>query len=75
MPYIAVRCYPRGDEDKQKLAEALLKAAMETWGTPQQAFTISVEDVPKEEWDEKVQQPIIEPNMDKMLFVRGEKQY
>ncbi len=72
MPFIHVRSYSgRSEEDKKKAAEAIVKAASETMGAPLTAFTVIFEDVERDEWEEKVQKPIVEPLRDKMIIERG----
>ena len=75
MPYIAIKAYPKDDETKKALAEKICRAVVETVGCPEKAVSISFEEFAPEEWDEKVRKPFMEPLMDKMLIVSGEKKY
>ena len=75
MPYIAVKCFPRDKELHEKLAEKLNEVLMETWGVQQHQVTISIENVPKEEWDERVWQPEVETHLDNMYYLKGEKKF
>ena len=47
----------------------------EIWKCPPEALTISIEEIPREEWVEKVKKPEIETKLDKMYIVSGEKKY
>ncbi len=75
MPYIAVKGYPKDPETKKKLVEKLNQALLEVWGCPQEAVSISVEEVTPENWTESVVKRQIEPNADKMYVLNGEKRY
>ena len=61
MPYIAIKALPRDAEKKRALAERINEVMMEVWGCPQQAITISIQDIAPDEWGEKVQKPISMP--------------
>lgn len=55
MPHITVQMYPgRNDELKKKLAEALVKTASEVLQRGPEHFSVSVVDVPQDEWKGKV---------------------
>lgn len=75
MPYIAVKAYPKDDAIKNKIAEKINEAFLESWGCPPEAISISFEEVDPAEWEEKVVKPVIEPNKDKMKILNGEKKY
>lgn len=75
MPYIAVKMYPKDDKIKKELAEKLCETVVEVVGCPPQAVTISLEEVAPADWDAKVREPEILPNMDKMWVVGGEKKF
>ena len=49
------------------------EAFLEIWGCPPEAITISLEEIAPENWKETVVKPEIEPNMDKMMIVSGQK--
>ena len=72
MPFIHVRAHKGRDlETKQKMAQAMVKAASEAMGAPETAFTVVYEEFDKEVWDETVGKPIMEPLRDKMLIDHG----
>ena len=72
MPFIHVYAYSGRDaETKKKAAAAMVKAASETMGAPEAAFTVIYEDIEKEKWDADVVQTIIKPRRDKLLIEGG----
>ena len=55
MPHIAVSMYPgRDDEIKKKLALKLQETVAEELKVDPKVITVSVEDVPKEQWQEYI---------------------
>ncbi|MBE6999246.1 MAG: hypothetical protein IJF34_12675 [Clostridia bacterium] len=75
MPYIAIRSWPKDEETVNRVVERINQVFLEEWGCPPQALTISHEEIAPEDWAEKVVKPIIEPNLDKMKILSGEKKY
>jgi len=73
MPYIAIKSYPKDEETKKLLVEKINDVVMEVVGCPPQAITISLEEILPEEWEEKIVKPEIEPNLDKMMILSGER--
>jgi len=73
MPYIAIKAYPKDEATKQAVVEKINQVFLETWGGPPQAITISVEEVAPELWQEQVVKPEIEPKLDKIMILNGEK--
>jgi len=72
MPFIHIRAHAGRDEaTKKAAAQAIVKAASEAMGAPEQAFTVVYEDYDKEIYDRDVVQAIIEPLRGKMLIERG----
>ena len=60
MPHITVQLYSgRNEETKKRLAEAVLEAAATSLGRGKEHFSVSIEDVPEEEWKEKVYNKIL----------------
>ena len=60
MPHIIVKMYPgRTDEQKKKLAEAIRESVIDIAGTESKAVSVSIEEISKEEWPEKVYRPDI----------------
>ena len=76
MPFVAIKAYPGKDRGKTiELAEEIKALVMEKYGVPEQAVTVSFEEVEKDQWEEKVGKVDIEPKMDKVLIYHGEKRY
>ncbi len=75
MPYIAIKAYPKDEETKRKLVSKVNEAFLEIWGCPQEAITISLEEVAPDKWEDTVVKPEIEPNKEKMMILSGEKQF
>ena len=75
MPYIAIKAYPKDAETKKKLVEKINEAFLEVWGCPQEAISISLEEVNPGDWEEKIVKLEVEPNKDKMMIFSGEKKY
>ena len=73
MPYIAIKSYPKEEETIKFLVEKINDVVMEVVGCPPQAITISLEEILPEEWEEKIVKPEIEPNLDKMMILSGER--
>lgn len=70
MPHITVQMYPgRNDEIKAKLAKVLAEAASKKLGRGIEHFSVSIEDVPQDEWTEKVYKNAVDPN-NKNVFIR-----
>ena len=63
MPHITVQMYPgRDDAKKKKVADELVKAASAVLELPEKSFSVSIVEVPKEEWTEKVYKDAVDPN-------------
>lgn len=75
MPYIAIKAYPKDEETKKRLAEKINEVFLEVWGCPQEAISLSIEDVAPDRWEKQVVKAEIEPNTEKMLILAGEKKY
>lgn len=73
MPYIAIKCYPKDQETKKAMVNKINEAFLEIWGCPPEAITISLEEVAPDDWKDTVVKTQIEPNMDKMMIVSGNK--
>ena len=71
MPYIAIKSFPKDEETKQKVIAEINRVFLTSWGCPQEAITISLEEVSPAEWDEKVHKPDILPRLDKMVILDG----
>lgn len=70
MPHITVQMYPgRSDEIKQKLAKVLAEAAAKELDRGLEHFSVSIEDVPQDEWKETVYNKAVDPE-NKNVFIR-----
>lgn len=60
MPHITIQMYPgRDGETKKKVAEALLEAASKALAREKEHFSVSIKDVPQDEWKEKVYDKVL----------------
>jgi len=75
MPYIAIKAYPKDTATKEKLVEKINEAVLDIWGCPQEAISISIEEIPPEKWEDTVAKSEIIPNEDKMMILSGKKKY
>ncbi len=75
MPYIAIKTFPKDEDLKKKAIEKLNEVFAEYWDCPPQAITISCEEIAKEDYAEQVIKGEIEPNMDKVYVLNGEKRF
>lgn len=74
MPYIKIKCYPKDDKTKQKVAEEINNVFLKYWGCPKEAISISLEEVDPSNWENVVKNDI-EPNKEKMMILSGEKKF
>ena len=72
MPHVIVKLYPgRSEEQKIKLAEAITKDVMEIAKCEEKVVSVAFEEIPPEEWEEKVYRPDIINNQDKLYKKPG----
>lgn len=64
MPHIHVKIAGKTDEEKTKLAEAITKAVMNAVQSAEDNISVSIEDILKEDWVEKVYKPDILAHQD-----------
>jgi 4-oxalocrotonate tautomerase len=60
---------------KEEVVDKINQILLETWGCPQEALTISVEEVVPDESNEKVKNPEIDTKLGKMMVLDGKKKY
>jgi len=61
MPHIVVKMHAgRSEEQKQALADELAKALMSSLGSAESSVSVAIEDIPKEDWTDKVYVPDIQ---------------
>ena len=75
MPYIAIKAYPKDEEIKRELVEKINQIFLEVWKCPQEAISISMEEIAPADWDSKVKESEILANADKMMILDGKKTY
>jgi 4-oxalocrotonate tautomerase len=72
MPHVTVKLLPgRTEQQKARLATAIVKDVVAIAGCGEDAVSVAIEEVKAEEWDEKVYQPEIMPNRDKLYKKPG----
>ena len=55
MPHITIQMYPGRDENtKKRLANAILETASKELARGKEHFSVSIEDVPQDEWKARV---------------------
>lgn len=55
MPHVDIKCYPgKTEEQKQRLADKIAEDVAEIFGCKLTSVSVSVNDIPQEEWKEKV---------------------
>lgn len=70
MPHISLKWLSgRSEEEKMKMAEALLETAVRVSGRGKEHFSVTVEDIEQKDWDETVYIPDIVKKEDK-LYIR-----
>lgn len=73
MPYIAIKAYPKDIETKKKVVQEINEVFLKYWGCPKEAISISIEEIPPEEWSQKVEKTDIQNNLDKMMILSGKE--
>ena len=75
MPYIAIKAYPKDEATKKKLVDEINEVLLKTWGCPQEAISISIEEINPSDWNRNVMETEILPNEDKMMILEGKKKF
>lgn len=75
MPYIAIKAYPKDEATKKKLVDEINEVILKTWGCPQEAISISIEEVKPSDWNTTVMETEVLQNEDKMMILEGKKKY
>lgn len=74
MPHIIVKLWTgKSEAQKKKLANELTKIAMSVIGYGEESFSVAIEDVAPSEWKEKVYQPDIIKQKEKLYKEPGYK--
>ncbi|OIQ50131.1 Tautomerase PptA [Pseudodesulfovibrio hydrargyri] len=65
MPHVSVMLWPgRSEEDKKRLAEAITEDVVRITGASPASVSVSIEDVPSDEWKERVYDPEVRDKAD-----------
>lgn len=60
MPHIIVKLWPgRTEEQKKQLVKKLIEALKSSINVPNSSISISIEEIPKEKWNDEVYKPYI----------------
>ena len=73
MPYIEIKAYPKDEEIKKDVANDILEVFAKKWGCKKEAITISFKEVDPSNWNNDVEENIINKNLDSMYVLHGEK--
>jgi 4-oxalocrotonate tautomerase len=72
MPHIIVKMYPgKSEAQKNRLAEEITKAVMEVTNNAELSVSVSIEDIAPGDWVEKVYNPDILGQWDKLYKKPG----
>lgn len=72
MPHVSVKMYPgRSEKDKAELAEAIVQDVMDIIGAGRSSISVVIEDIPPQQWKEKVYDPEIIQKSDKLYIKPG----
>lgn len=68
MPHVTIALYPgRSLEQKQQLAQAVARTVQQQLGCTLGAVSVRVEEVPSQEWRQKVYEPCIRSGSGELL--------
>ncbi len=72
MPHVSVKMYPgRSEKEKAELAEAIVQDVMDIIGAGRSSISVAIEEVPPQEWKERVYEPEIIKKSDKLYVKPG----
>lgn len=71
MPYIKIKAYPKDEQTKLRVAKRINQVFLEEWGCPQEAISLSFEEIAPSDWDATVRVPEIDANADSMTILHG----
>jgi 4-oxalocrotonate tautomerase len=67
MPHVSVKLWPgRSEQDKKRLAEAIAEDVVRIIQCDEASVSVAIEEINREDWKEKVYDPEIRGNMDKL---------
>lgn len=74
MPHIIVKLWPgKSEEIKKELAKQIVEDVKRIAGSPDKSISVAIEEVPADEWVEKVYEPDIAANLDELYKKPGYK--
>ena len=73
MPYIEIKAYPKDEAIKKDVANDILEVFAKKWGCKKEAITISFKEIDPSNWNNDVEENIINKNLDSMYVLHGEK--
>lgn len=73
MPYVAIKTFPKNEKEKAEAAERISRVLQEVWGCEPDWISVSIENIDPDDWDEKVVNGSMQPNMDHMIILDGKK--
>ena len=73
MPYIEIKAYPKDEAIKKDVANDILEVFSKKWGCKKEAITISFKEIDPSNWNNDVEENIINKNLDSMYVLHGEK--
>ncbi len=72
MPHVIVKLWPgKSEEQKQRLADAIVKDVMRVLNYGAESVSVAVEEVPARDWAQKVYQPDIVENSETLYKKPG----
>jgi len=72
MPHITVKLWPgKTDAQKQALADAIVRDAMQALGASEASLSVAFEEVSPDDWADAVYQPEIKGNWDQLYKKPG----
>ena len=72
MPHVIVKHFPgKSEEEKARLARKITEDIVEIYKFGEETVSVALEEVSPQDWREKVVQPEIKPNLDKLYKKPG----
>lgn len=72
MPHVEIKCYPgRSEEIKKACAEKVAAQVAESLGCPSTAVSVSIKEIPQEDWKNKVYDGQIMADKDSLYVEPG----
>ena len=72
MPHVIVKLWPgKSEQQKRRLTEAIVKVVMNVLNYGEESVSVAIEEVPARDWAEKVYEPDIVKNSEKLYKKPG----